>query len=93
MSRHLYILAASLLLLSLLSCGIALVPNPLQPSLPVNGSLLKTISLLLLVAALIAGLAGIMTTMFEQVARRNQERMRRELNDDLARLSRHNRRS
>jgi hypothetical protein len=93
MSRHLYILAASLLLLSLLSCGIALVPNPLQPSLPVNGSLLKTISLLLLLAALIAALAGIMTTMFEQVARRNQERMRRELNDDLARLSRHNRRS
>jgi hypothetical protein len=92
MSRHLYILATSLLLLSLFSCGLAFVPNPLQPSLPVNGSFLKTISLLLLLAALISGLAGIMTTMFEQVARRNQERMRRELDDDLARLSRHNRR-
>jgi hypothetical protein len=92
MSRHLYILAASLLLLSLFSCGMAFVPNPLQPSLPVNGSLLKTISMLLLLAALISALAGIMITMFEQVGRRNQERMRRELDDDLARLSRHNRR-
>ena len=42
--------AVVLLLLSLVSCGFAFVPNPLQPSLPVNGSLLKTISLLLLVA-------------------------------------------
>jgi hypothetical protein len=93
MSRHLYTLAVSLLLFSLVACGIAFVPNPLQPSLPVNGSLLKTVSLLLLLGALFSALAGIMTTMFEQVARRNQERMRRELDQDLARLSRHNRRS
>jgi hypothetical protein len=93
MSRHLYIVAASLLLLSLFACGVAFVPNPLQPSLPVNGSLLKTVSLLLFLASLIAALAAVMTTMFEQVARRNQERMRRELDEDLARISRHNRRS
>jgi hypothetical protein len=33
-------------------------------------------------------LAGILTAMFEQVERRSEERMRRELKDDLARLGR-----
>jgi hypothetical protein len=88
MSRNLYLLAASLLLLSLISCGISLIPNTLQPGLPVNGSVCKTIGLFLLLASLLSTLAGILTAMFEQVERRNQERMRRELNEDLARLSR-----
>src|ERR1700678_594887 len=88
MSRNLYLLAASLLLFSLVSCGISLIPNTLQPGLPVNGSVCKTTGLFLLLASLLATLAGILTAMFEQVERRNQERMRRELNEDLARLSR-----
>jgi hypothetical protein len=88
MSRNLYLLAASLLLFSLVSCAMSLIPNSLQPGLPVNGSVCKTIGLFFLVAALLSILAGILTAMFEQVERRNQERMRRELNEDLARLSR-----
>jgi hypothetical protein len=92
MSRKLYLVAASLLLLSLISCGMSLVPNSLQPGLPVNGSLWKTIGLILLLLSLVSALAGVLTAMFEQVERRSEERMRRELQEDLARLSRNNRR-
>jgi hypothetical protein len=88
MSRNLYLLAATLLLFSLVSCGIGLLPNSLQPGLPVNGSVGKTIGLVFLLTALLVALAGIMTAMFEQVERRTEERMRRELKDDLARLGR-----
>jgi hypothetical protein len=92
MSRNLYLVAASLLLLSLISCGMSLVPNSLQPGLPVNGSLSKTIGLILLLLSLVSALAGVLTAMFEQVERRSEERMRRELQEGLARLSRNNRR-
>ena len=92
MSRNLYLLAASLLLLALVSCGMSLVPNVLQPDLPVNGSLWKTVGLVLMLASLLSALAGVMTAMFEQVERRSQERMRRELQEGLARLGRNNRR-
>jgi hypothetical protein len=92
MSRKLYFVAASLLVLSLVSCGLSLIPNALQPGLPVNGSLGKTIGLVLMLAALIAMLAGILTAMFEQVERRSEARMRRELEEDLAKIGRKNRR-
>ena len=88
MSRNLYLLAASLFLLSLISCGLSLVPNALQPGLPANGSVWKMIGLVLLLASLFSALAGILTAMFEQVERRSEERMRRELQEGLARLSR-----
>jgi hypothetical protein len=88
MSRNLYLLAASLLLFSLVSCGMSLIPNALQPGLPANGSLWKTIGLVLLLTSLLSALAGILTAMFEQVERRSEERMRRELNEGLARLTR-----
>lgn len=91
-SRNLYLLAAMFLLFSLVSCGMSTLPNPLQPNLPVNGSLWKMIGLGFLLASLITTLAGILTAMFEQVERRSQERMRKELKDDLARLGRNNRR-
>jgi hypothetical protein len=92
MSRNLYLLAASLFLFSLISGAMTLVPNPLQPNLPVNGSLWKMIGLAFLVLSLLSALAGILTAMFEQVERRSEERMRRELKEDLARLGRNNRR-
>ena len=88
MSRNLYWLAASLLLFSLISCGMSLVPNALQPGLPANGSLWKMVGLVFLLTSLVSALAGILTAMFEQVERRTEERMRRELNEGLARLSR-----
>jgi hypothetical protein len=88
MSRNLYLLAASLFLFSVVSCGMSLVPNSLQPGLPVNGSLWKTIGLVFLLTSLLTALAGMLTAMFEQVERRSEERMRRELKEGLARLSR-----
>jgi hypothetical protein len=92
MSRNLYWLAASLLLFSLISCGMSLVPNALQPGLPANGSLWKMIGLVFLLLSLVSALAGILTAMFEQVERRSEERMRRELQEGLARLGRNSRR-
>jgi hypothetical protein len=91
MSRNLYLLAASLLLFSLVSCAMSLVPNPLQPELPANGSWWKVVGLILLLLALLSALAAILTAMFEQVERRSQERMKRELQEGLANLSRNRR--
>ena len=91
MSRNLYLLAASLLLFSLVSCAMSLVPNALQPGLPANGSWWKMAGLVFFLFSLISTLAGILTTMFEQVERRSQERMKRELQEGLANLSRNRR--
>lgn len=91
-SRSLFVVAGSLLLFSLGSCVMSIVPNALQPNLPVNGSIWKTIGLACFVLCLVASLGAILATMFEQVERRSLERMRRELDEDLARLSRNNRR-
>jgi len=73
MSRNFYILAASLVLFALLSAGMALIPSSFQPGLPANGSLWRTISLLLLLGGLVAALVGIMSNLFEQVDRRSEQ--------------------
>ena len=78
MARNLYILAATLLLFALVSCGMTFVSNGLQPGLPGNGSLWKTISLFLTLGGLVVALFGVMTAMFEQVDRRAEERRLRE---------------
>jgi hypothetical protein len=78
MSRNLYILAATLLLFSIVSCAMVATVGANQPGLPGNGSLWKTTGLFLLVGALVAAFGGVMTAMFEQVERRNEERERRE---------------
>ncbi len=78
MSRNLYILAATLLLFSLISCAMLGSVSATQPNLPGNGSLWKTTSLFLFLGAVISAFAGVMTAMFEQVERRNAERERRE---------------
>ena len=78
MSRNLYILAATLLLFSLISCAMVGSVSSTQPDLPGNGSLWKTTSLFLFLGAVVSGLAGVLTAMFEQVERRNEERERRD---------------
>jgi len=78
MSRNLYILAATLLLFSLISCAMLGSVSSTQPDLPGNGSLWKTTSLFLFLGAVVAAFAGVMTAMFEQVERRNEERERRD---------------
>ncbi len=78
MSRNFYILAATLMLFSLVSCGMMFTENAWQPGLPGNGSLWKTTSLFLFTGAVLAAFTGVMTALFEQVERRNQERLEAE---------------
>jgi len=78
MARNLYILAATLLLFALVSCGMTLLSPTFQPGLPGNGSLWKTTALFLTLGGLIVALFGVMTAMFEQVDRRAEERRQRE---------------
>jgi hypothetical protein len=73
MARNLYILAGTLLLFALVSCGMTFVGNA-QPGLPGNGSLWKTTALFLTLGGLAIALCGVMTAMFEQVDRRAEER-------------------
>lgn len=73
MSRNFYFLAAALGLLALVSAGMAMVPSSFQPGLPANGSLWGTIALLLLLTALAFALIGVLTHLFEQVDRRNEQ--------------------
>ena len=73
MSRNFYILAASLLLFALLAAGMALIPSSFQPGLPANGSLWRTISTVFLLCGLVCAFIGVMTHLFEQVERRNEE--------------------
>jgi hypothetical protein len=73
MARNLYILAGTLLLFALISCGMTFIGSA-QTGLPGNGSLWKTTSLFLTLGALVIALFGVMTAMFEQVDRRAEER-------------------
>ncbi|HUB30186.1 MAG TPA: hypothetical protein VL967_10825 [Terracidiphilus sp.] len=84
MSRNFYILGATLGLFAVLSMAMSLVPSSFQPGLPANGSLWRTVSLVLLLAGLASVLIGVMSQLFEQVdrrseqARQSQRRRRRE---------------
>lgn len=78
MARNLYILAATLVFFSLLSFGMMAFNGQYQQGLPGNGSLWKTVSLFLLLGGLVVALLGVVTAMFEQVDRRNEERRLRE---------------
>jgi hypothetical protein len=73
MSRNFYILGATLLLFALISAGMGLVPSTFQPGLPANGTLWRTLALLLLLGALGCGLIGMLSHLFEQVDRRSEE--------------------
>jgi hypothetical protein len=74
MSRKFYVLAASFLLFSLLSCGMTFVPSGFQPGLPANGSLWRTVSTIFLLLGLVSMLVGSMSNLFEQVDRRTEAR-------------------
>jgi hypothetical protein len=76
MSRNFYILAVTLGFFALLSAAMTLVPSSFQPGLPANGSLWRTMALLLLLAALASALIGVLSNLFEQVDRRSEEARR-----------------
>ena len=73
MSRNFYILAAALGFFALISAGMMMIPSSFQPGLPANGSLWRTVALLMLLAALACALVGVMSNLFEQVDRRSEE--------------------
>jgi hypothetical protein len=82
MGRNLYILAATLFLFALVSCGLAYTNVAQQPGSPGDVSLWRTTGLALLVLALTVALAGILSSLFEQAERRaddNRRRQRRKL--------------
>ena len=74
MSRNFYGLAITLGVLTVLSAAMAFVPSSFQPGLPANGTLWKTLALMLLVGGLASLLVGMLTHLFEQVDRRSEER-------------------
>ena len=73
MSRNFYILAGTLSLFAVISGVMSMLPSSFQPGLPANGSLWRTVALLLLLAGLASALVGIMSNLFEQVDRRSEE--------------------
>jgi hypothetical protein len=76
MGRNLYILAASLTLFALVSCGLAYTNIAQQPGSPGDTSLWRTMGLVLFVIALVAALVGVLSTLFEQAERRSEEARR-----------------
>ena len=78
MGRNLYILAATLGLFALVSCGLAYTNVAQQPGSPGDVSLWRTTGLALLVLALVIALAGMMSSLFEQAERRAEEARLRE---------------
>ena len=80
MGRNLLILSVTLLLFSVVSCGMQWSAGSSAggSTLPGDVMLWRTVALVLLVGALIAGVVGMMATMFGQVTRRERERAERE---------------
>jgi len=78
MARNFYTLAATLLLFSLISCGVAWTNLAHQPVSPGDAALWRMIGLVLLLLALVMAVVGTLTSMFEQAQRRNDERAERE---------------
>jgi hypothetical protein len=73
MGRNLFILAASLTLFALISCGVAYTNVAQQPGSPGDISLWRTMGLVLFLIALVVALAGILSSLFEQAERRTEE--------------------
>jgi hypothetical protein len=77
MGRNLYILAASLMLFALLSCGLAYSNIAEQPGSPGDASMWRTMGVVLFLLSLIVALAGMLSALFEQAERRDLEARRR----------------
>jgi len=77
MGRNLFILAATLALFALISCGVAFTNIAQQPGSPGDESLWRTMGLVLFLVSLVVALAAILSTLFEQAERRAEEARRR----------------
>jgi membrane protein DedA with SNARE-associated domain len=72
MGRNLYILAATLAALSLVSIVLSFTNVAQQPGSPGDASLWRMTSIVLLCVALIVTLLGVLSSLFEQAERRNE---------------------
>jgi len=72
MGRNLFILAATLFLLALVSCGVSFTNIAQQPGSPGDVSLWRTMALALFLLALVVALFGVFSALFEQAERRAQ---------------------
>ncbi len=77
MGRNLYILAGTLLLFAMISCGLAYTNVADQPGSPGDSAAWRTTGLALLVIALVIALAGVLSSLFEQAERRADDARRR----------------
>ena len=73
MGRSLYILAASLTLFAMISCGVSYSNIAQQPGSPGDASLWRTMGLVFFLIALVVALGGILTSLFEQAERRAED--------------------
>jgi len=78
--RNLFILAGTLLLFSLISCGLAYTNIAREPGSPGDVSLWRTMGLILLVISLIVALSGVLSSLFEQAERRAEDQRRNRRN-------------
>jgi heme/copper-type cytochrome/quinol oxidase subunit 2 len=72
MGRNLYILAATLAVLSLVSIVLSFTNVAQQPGSPGDASLWRMTSIALLCIALIVTLLGVLSSLFDQAERRNE---------------------
>jgi len=77
MGRNLFILAASLTVFALISCGVAYTNIAQQPGSPGDASLWRTMGLVLFLIGLLVALAGILSSLFAQAERRTEDTRRR----------------
>lgn len=86
MGRNLYILAATLGTLALVSIVVSFTNIAGQPGSPGDALLWRTTGIALLAVALIVALAGILSTLFGQAERRAEEERRDERKSRRSRL-------
>ena len=70
MGRNLFILAATLGVLAVISAGLSFTNIAQQPGSPGDVSLWRTTAVGLLLVSLVVALAGILSSLFEQAERR-----------------------
>jgi hypothetical protein len=73
MGRNLYILAATLALLAIVSGALSFTNIAQQPGSPGDVSLWRVTGIVLLLVALVTALLGVLSTLFEQAERRDEE--------------------
>ncbi|MFC6646666.1 hypothetical protein ACFQBQ_13930 [Granulicella cerasi] len=73
MGRNLYILAATLGVLALVCGGLSLVHVAQGPGSPGDAALWRTTGIVLFLIAMVVGLGGTLSALFEQAERRHEQ--------------------